>query len=205
MNKGLLIIGGLTVVVIIGGVLLFSTQNSGGQTAAAKVNVGSPAPEFALSSQLGGTVSLADFKGEKNVLLYFHEGITCDPCWEQIPELEKNLKELEDMNVTLVSVTVDPIDDIKKRSEPYDIKIPVLYANAKEIDEKYDLRRFSMAMNAPGGGIRPGHTFVLVDTNGMITWRKDYWDGYGMMNVPNGKMFVSGQEIINEVKNSMRQ
>lgn len=205
MDKGLLTIGIVTAVVIVGVIVLFSAQNLSGQVSPANAKVGDPAPEFALPSQLGGTVSLADFKGKKNVLLYFHEGITCDPCWEQIPELEKNLKDFEDMNVTLVSVTVDQVEDIKKRSEPYDIKTPVLYADAKEIDEKYGLARYSMAMNAPGGGIRPGHTFVLVDTNGVITWRKDYWDGYGMMNVPNGKMFVKAQEIIDEIKSAMRQ
>lgn len=214
-SKTIIIWAGIIIVSILAVIgLAFLSQNSqpakGGSAA---VKVGDLAPDFNLPSQLGGSVSLADFKEKKNVLLYFHEGITCDPCWEQIPELERNLKELEDMNVALVSITVDPVDSIKKRAVPYGIKTPVLSADATEIDKKYDVDRYSMAMKVSGGmamnpsedGIRPGHTFILVDTNGMIVWRKDYYDGFGMGNVPNGKMFVKASEIISEVKNSMRQ
>lgn len=213
MDKGLLAIGGVTALVIVIVLVLFSTQGFSNQISPANTKLGDPAPEFTLPSQLGGTVSLADFKGKKNVLLYFHEGITCDPCWEQIPELEKNLQELDAMNVSLLSITVDPVDQIRKRAEPYGIKTPILSVDATEIDKKYDVARYSMAMKVSGGmamnpsagGIRPGHTFVLVDTNGVITWRKDYYDGFGMGNVPDGKMFVKAQEIIDEIKLAMRQ
>lgn len=213
MDKGLVAIGGVTALVIGIVLVLFSAQNSSRQVSPANTKIGDPAPDFTLPSQLGGTVSLADFKEKKNVLLYFHEGITCDPCWEQIPELERNLQELDTMNVSLVTITVDPVDQIRKRAEPYGIKTPILSADATEIDKQYDVARYSMAMKVTGGmamnpsegGIRPGHTFVLVDTNGAITWRKDYYDGFGMGNVPNGKMFVKAQEIIDEIKPVMRQ
>jgi hypothetical protein len=36
--------------------------------------VGDPGPDFRLSSALGGTVALADYRNKKDVLLYFSMG-----------------------------------------------------------------------------------------------------------------------------------
>ncbi|MFY9484883.1 MAG: peroxiredoxin family protein [Patescibacteria group bacterium] len=198
MNKTIIgiIIG---TVALLGILLWLGTRAQQSTSPNAQITVGTPAPEFRLPSTHGGTVSLADFKGKKNVLLYFHEGITCDPCWEQIPAIEKHLKDLEAMNVTHLNVTTDPLEDIKKRAAPYGITTPTLEDINNKVTKAYDMERFSMAMPS-SSGIRPGHSFVLIGIDGIIRWRKDYWDGYGMMNVPGGKMYVEPIEIINNVK-----
>jgi hypothetical protein len=48
-----------------------SSMGAGGTKA---VRAGSVAPEFALRSAKGGTVSLGEFRGRKAVLLYFSMG-----------------------------------------------------------------------------------------------------------------------------------
>lgn len=42
---------------------------------------GTAAPTFSLPSTAGGTFNLAAYRG-KTVLLYFQEGLTCQPCWD---------------------------------------------------------------------------------------------------------------------------
>jgi peroxiredoxin Q/BCP len=49
---------------------------------------GHKAPGFTLTSSTGDTVSLADYRG-KTVLLYLPEGVGCQPCFDQITDLEK--------------------------------------------------------------------------------------------------------------------
>lgn len=186
--------------VIVYGLMIASKPSVSG---AASVKEGMTAPAFSLPSTTGGTISLADYKGKKNVLLYFHEGITCDPCWQQIPAVEQHLKDLDALNVAYLNITVDPLDAIKKRAEPYHITTPILADTTSQISKAYDVERFSMAMPAPSGGTRPGHTFILVGIDGKIKWRKDYWDGFGMMNVPDGKMFVDPSEIVSNVKTAL--
>lgn len=153
------------------------------------------APDFTLPSTTGGNITLSDFRGKKNVLIYFNEGLSCAPCMQQIPELEKNMADFQRMNVEVLAVMLDPVDQLKQAESQYGIKqIPMLsYANAKT-EQDYNLLPFSMGM-----GRRAGHTFVLVGEDGKILWRKDYWPGYGMM-IAGGSMFIESKYIVQAVQ-----
>lgn len=160
-------------------------------------NIGGEAPNFSLPATTGETITLSEFKGKKNVLIYFHEGLSCDPCIQQMAELENALNEFDKMNVEVLHVTYDPVDDLKKTAKQYQLKKPILSYNTASTENDYNLLPFSMGMAR-----RAGHTFVLVDMNGKIIWRKDYWPGRGHM-VAGGTMFVEAKEIVGEVKNAL--
>lgn len=168
------------------------------ESTAAASNIGGAAPEFNLPSTTGETVALSQYKGNKNVLIYFHEGLTCDPCIRQMPELEKTLDEFEKMNVAILHVTFDPVDKLKEAQSRYNIKSPILSYDSAKTEVDYDLTRFSMGM-----GRRAGHTFILVGPDGTIKWRKDYWPGRGHM-VAGGTMFVESKEILEQVKTALQ-
>lgn len=171
------------------------TRQQGALGAASKP--GGIAPEFALPSTAGGTITLSEFREKKHVLLYFHEGLSCDPCMDQIPELEKYLGDLEKMDVVLFSLAFDSIDQLREAAPRYNIQGPILSYQDARTEADYDLLRFSMGM-----GRRAGHTFILVGKDGKILWRKDYWPGRGHM-VRGGRMFVEGSEILTEVEKAL--
>lgn len=158
------------------------------------VREGMPAPDFSLPSAQGKTVALSDYKGKRNVLIYFHEGLTCDPCLQQMPELEKSLAAYEKLNTALLFVSLDSPKEQQQIVQKYSLQSPALsYLNAKT-EQDYNLLPYSMGM-----GRRAGHTFVLVGVDGKILWRKEYWPSVGM-SVPGGKMFVPASEIETAVK-----
>ena len=172
------------------------------QEKAAKVAASSEkalAPDFTLPSTTGGKIALSDFRGKKNVLIYFNEGLSCQPCWEQIPELEKILPDLEKMDVALISVSFDPVDQWMDTIDRYKITTPILSYQDSNTERAYNLLPFSMAM-----GRRAGHTFVLIGKDGTIKWRRDYWPGYGMM-VAGGVMFVDSKYILQAVQEHLTQ
>lgn len=162
-------------------------------------NIGGEAPNFSLPATTGETITLSEFKGKKNVLIYFHEGLSCDPCMQQVPELEKSLDEFEKLNIEVLAISgVDNVDQLKQSLGRFGIKkIPLLSYTPANTEVDYDLTRFSMGM-----GRRAGHTFILVDKNGKIVWRKDYWPARGHM-VAGGTMFVEAKEIVGEVNNAL--
>lgn len=157
------------------------------------------APDFTLPSTTGGSITLSDFRDKKNVLLYFHEGLSCQPCWEQIPALERALPEFEKMNVVLLSVALDPVDQWEDTIDQYRIKTPILSYQDSNTEQTYNLLPYSMGM-----GRRAGHTFVLVDKDGVIKWRRDYWPSRGHM-VAGGTMFVEAKYIVEAVEKTLNQ
>ncbi len=173
-------------------VVVASTQAASGGTQ------GEMAPDFSLPSTMDTTYTLSSFRGKQNVLLYFHEGVTCDPCIQQMPELDKYIPQFDKMNVKLLYVALDSPNDMKRAALKYNLQTPVLsYENAKT-DQDYDLGANSMGM-----GRRAGHTFVLVGTDGKILWRKDYYVGRGMDGPKTNTMFVKGSEILSEVQSRL--
>ncbi|MDP4000361.1 MAG: redoxin domain-containing protein [bacterium] len=194
---GIVVTAGIVTVVAIAVLLIGKApekEQSGEQPA---LRAGMAAPNFRLPSTDGSKVSLASYRGKQRVLLYAHEGLACAPCVDQLATLEKLKPELAKLDVTPLSISPDPTDAQKLPVKKYKLSYPVLSHAGTSLTKDYDFYRFSM-----GHGDKPGHTFVLVDRDGTVQWRKDYWPGIGM-NVPGGTMFVQGSEILSEVKRAV--
>ncbi|MFC4004379.1 peroxiredoxin family protein [Prauserella oleivorans] len=130
---------------------------------------GERAPGFELASSLGGTISLEDYRG-KNVLVYFQEGLMCQPCWDQITDLERNAEKVKAAGVdTIVSITTDPVDLIARKTQDEGITTPVLSDPDLAVSRAYEANKYGMM-----GEDRDGHSFLLVGPDGTIRWRADY-------------------------------
>lgn len=147
----------------------------GGTTSPQAYDVGSPgvgksAPGFSLPSTSGAAVSLADYRG-KNVLLYFQEGLMCQPCWQQITDLERTPGAVRAVGVDAVlSITTDPVDLLAQKVQDEGItSTPVLSDPDLAVSRRYATNQYGMM-----GDSRNGHSFVLVGPDGEIRWRADY-------------------------------
>lgn len=194
----------LTTVVIaaaaIVGLYFLSSFRSGGKGGAADAGsypyaVGSPgvgatAPAVKLPSTTGGVFNLASYRGKKPVLLYFQEGLTCQPCWDQISAIEKAMPKFRALGVgTIASITTDPIGDITQKARDAGFSIPVLSDQGGRVSDTYSARNYGMM-----GHDRDGHSFVLVGANGKILWRADYG------GAPKYTMFVPVDVLLAQLK-----
>jgi peroxiredoxin Q/BCP len=59
------------------------------EQASRKIGIGATAPDFSLPDTSGGTFRLSDYRGKSNVLLFFNEGLACDPCLSQMRDLDQ--------------------------------------------------------------------------------------------------------------------
>lgn len=150
--------------------------NTGGEPGAGQYTfeVGDPgpgtqAPAFELPSTDGGTVALDDYRGD-NVLLYFQEGLMCQPCWDQLTDIEQRMDDLTAAGVDrVVSVTSDPLDALQQKVQLEGISTPVLSDRDLAVSKTYDTNAYGMM-----GGTHNGHSFILIGPNGQIRWRADY-------------------------------
>lgn len=136
---------------------------------------GQIAPDFSLPRvDGGGTWSLSSSRGTSNVLLYFQEGSMCPPCWQQLRDLKRDGAKLQALNVQLVTITVDPIDVLKQTTAREQVSDMVVLTDTNLAVS----RTYQMLFTGMMGGTTPGHSFVLVDPQGKILWRRDFKEMY---------------------------
>lgn len=127
------------------------------------------APAINLRSTQGGKFSLATQRG-KTTLLYFQEGISCQPCWDQLKDLQPHMREFKALGVSqIVSITTDPLDALHQKASDEQLGMPVLSDGDLAVSKAYGANQYGMM-----GDSRDGHSFVAVGPDGRIRWRADY-------------------------------
>lgn len=158
-----------------------------------KPGPGQPAPDFSLPSNKGGNLGPSKFAG-KTVLTYWHEGLGCQPCWDQIKTLEDHRSELKTAGIDdLVSITSGPLDSLNQKMVDDKLDSTLLADTDLAVSRKYQMNKFGMM-----GDSRDGHTFLLIGPDGKILWRADYG------GEPNYTMFVPVNRLLDQLKAGTR-
>jgi len=156
------------------------------------IRAGSVAPDFSLPSTSGASFRLSDYRGKSNVLLFFNEGLSCQPCLTQMQSLDALNSEFKSLNVVVVSITGDPLQtltDWTRSSGPaYGM---VLSDQGLQVSRSYGMLGADVSMMP---GTAPGHSFILVNENGVIVWRHDY--GPYNMNVANDEIWAAIKQAL---------
>lgn len=85
------------------------------------LKVGDIAPDFILKAQDEKEFSLSKLKG-KRVLLSFHPLAWTDVCAKQMKALDENFEVLENLGVTPIGISVDPVPSKKAWAESLGLK-----------------------------------------------------------------------------------
>ena len=150
---------------------------------------GQAAPPIVLSSTAGGTFDLAVQRG-KTVLLYFQEGIGCQPCWDQIRDIEKNAAQFKALGIDeIVSVAGNPLDQLRQKVVDEHLATPVLADPALSLGNSYLANHYGMM----GTGAY-GHTFIVVAADGTIRYRADFG------GAPNYTMYVAPTALLADLR-----
>src|SRR5205823_3393991 len=175
--------------------MVFVLNRSGSTDASSyHFNVGDPgpgarAPAIDLQSTQGGTFDLASMRGQ-TTLLYFQEGLTCQPCWDQLVDIQNNIGQFKTLGIDqVVSITTDPINQITQKVQDEGITEPVLSDPTLAVSSAYSANSYGMMGNS-----RDGHTFVLVGPDGTIRWRADFG------GAPDYTMYVPVDALITDIQ-----
>ncbi len=173
-----------------------STGTSAGTSGAYQVGtpgVGAEAPGFTLPATSGAPVSLSALRG-KTVLLYFHEGLGCQPCWDQIRDLDAATSQVKAAGVDqLLSITSGPVDLIAQKMADDKLTATALADTDLSVSRTYNANQFGMM-----GTDRDGHSFILIGPDGRIQWRADYG------GAPKYTMYVPVERILADLKAGRR-
>jgi peroxiredoxin Q/BCP len=122
--------------------------------------VGNLAPAFNLLDQDGNKVSLRDFKGKKNVVLYFYPRASTPGCTVQGCGLRDIKAELEKRACVALGVSFDPVGKLKKFVDKYEFNFPLLSDEDHSVIDKYGCWQMKQFMGKKNmGTVRT--TFVI--------------------------------------------
>ncbi len=86
----------------------------------------SPAPEFSTVNQNNETVSLADFNGKKNIVLYFYPKDDTPGCTIEANQFTDLIDEFEKLDTVILGVSKDPCDSHRAFIDKFNLKIDLL-------------------------------------------------------------------------------
>jgi peroxiredoxin len=154
---------------------------------------GQAAPPLRLPSTTGGAFDLARQRG-KTTLLYFQEGIGCQPCWDQIKDLERQPGKLRALGIDqMVSITGNDLDQLRQKANDENLRTPVLADPGLRVSATYAANQYGMM-----GDTANGHSFIVVGPKGKIGFRADYG------GAPNYTMYVPVDNLVADLKQGMR-
>lgn len=88
--------------------------------------IGNAAPDFELLNQHGEKVSLASFKGKKNVVVLFYPFAFSGICTGELCAIRDDLSAFQNENVQLVAISCDPMHAQRVFADTEGYKFPVL-------------------------------------------------------------------------------
>ncbi len=99
--------------------------------------IGNLAPSFKAENEAGVEVSLKDFKGKKNVVLYFYPKAMTPGCTVQACSLRDSKKTLEKLDTVVLGMSPDPVKSLVKFIEKEKLNFTLLSDADHAIAEKY--------------------------------------------------------------------
>jgi|GEM_PF-123825 len=99
--------------------------------------VGNMAPTFCLNNQRGEAVSLKDFRGKKNVLLYFYPKALTPGCTNQAGGLRDHKQDLDKLDTVVLGISPDSEKRLQKFIDKEELNFDLLADEDHALADQY--------------------------------------------------------------------
>jgi peroxiredoxin Q/BCP len=125
-----------------------------------KVNVGDTAPDFTLTSQNGEPVTLKQFRGKKNVVLYFYPKDETRGCTKEACTFRDSFELFTDLGAEVIGISADTVESHKAFAAHYNLPFTLLS------DMDNTVRKLYGAESSIG--FIPGRVTFVIDKRGIV-------------------------------------
>ena len=122
--------------------------------------VGESAPAFSLKDQHGKKVSLADFAGRKNVVVYFYPKDDTPGCTKESCTFRDQYTAFTDIGAEVLGISSDSEQSHLKFAEKYKLPFPLLSDAGGEVRKQFRVPKSL--------GLLPGRVTFVIDKKGVI-------------------------------------
>jgi len=124
------------------------------------VKVGDTAPDFTLKNQDNEAISLSDYKGKSNVVLFFYPKDFSPGCTSQACHFRDNYEDFTDLGAIVIGVSGDYVESHKKFLDEYLFPFTLLSDKGDVVRKLYGATK--------GFGFLPGRYTFIMDKDGVI-------------------------------------
>lgn len=125
-----------------------------------KIRVGDKAPDFSLTNQNGETVSLGDFLGKKNLVLYFYPKDDTPGCTAESCTFRDSYEDFTGVGAEVVGVSSDSESSHKRFAEKHRLPFTLLSDRGGKLREKFGVPKTF--------GLLPGRVTYVIDKQGVV-------------------------------------
>jgi peroxiredoxin len=104
-----------------------------------QVAVGQPAPSFRLPSAQGGEVSLEDYAGRRNVILFFAKGMACGFCRQKMSQLARGAPRFQALDADIVMISPTTPERGRFYAKNFPLPFPALCDPDYRVYEAYGM------------------------------------------------------------------
>ena len=124
------------------------------------VKVGEKAPDFTLPSQMGDNVTLSEYQGKKNVVLYFYPKDETRGCTREACEFRDRYDIFTGLGAEVLGVSSDTLESHKSFATHHGLAFLLLSDEDGKVRKLYGVPSTM--------GIIPGRVTFIIDTKGVV-------------------------------------
>lgn len=124
------------------------------------VKVGDKAPDFTLPSQLGDNVTLSEFLGRKNVVLYFYPKDESPGCTREACRFRDNYQELASLGAEVLGISGQSVESHKSFATHHGLPFILLSDADNQVRKLYGVPSTM--------GVLPGRVTYIIDKQGVV-------------------------------------
>ena len=125
-----------------------------------KINVGDKAPDFTLPSQMGDNVTLSEYFGKKNIVLYFYPKDESPGCTREACKFRDRYEVFTGLGAEVLGISSDSLESHKSFATHHGLPFILLSDEDNKVRELYGV---SSTM-----GIIPGRVTYIIDKKGVV-------------------------------------
>jgi peroxiredoxin Q/BCP len=125
-----------------------------------RVKVGDKAPDFTLSSQMGDSVTLSEYFGKKNIVLYFYPKDESPGCAKEACNFRDSYEELTSLGAEVIGISGQSIESHKSFAAHYGLPFILLSDSDGRVRKLYGVSSTI--------GIIPGRVTYVINKSGVV-------------------------------------
>ncbi len=124
------------------------------------ISVGEKAPDFTLPSQRGDNVTLSEYFGKKNIVLYFYPQDESRGCTKEACKFRDSYDVFTDLNAEVIGVSSQSVESHKSFASHHGLPFILLSDPNNEVRNLYDVPATL--------GIIPGRVTFIIDKKDIV-------------------------------------